>query len=101
VAKQYCHHTKWREQLVNSEEIENGLEAKYILESDVYKQAMQTLSDSYMGNWMNSRPNEVAERERAYTKLQILADFVNEVKTVMETGKMAEKQTEQAIGTHY
>ena len=86
----------------SNQEIEQGLEAKYILESDVYKKAMQTLSDSYMGHWMNSRPNEVAERERAYTKIQILAEFVNEVKTVMETGKMAEhEKAKEELRTHY
>ena len=52
--------------------------------------------------WVNSKPNEVAERERAYTKIQILADFVNEVKTVMETGMMAEhEKAKEELGTHY
>lgn len=85
----------------SNQEVLDGQEAQRILDSDVYKKAMQKLSDGYMSEWMNSRPNDVAERERAYTKIQILADFVNEVKTVMETGKMAEKQTEQIIGTYY
>ena len=86
----------------NAKEIEKGLEAKYIIESDVYKSAMKLLSDSYMSQWVNSKPNEVAERERAYTKIQILADFVNEVKTVMETGMMAEhEKAKEELGTHY
>jgi len=87
----------------NNQESLDGQEAKRIIESEVYKKALQTLSDGYMSQWMNSRPDEVAERERAYTKIQILADFVNEVKTVMETGKMAEHEMkrEQVIGTHY
>jgi len=89
--------------LENSEEIRNGQEAQRILDSDVYKNAIQKLADGYQNQWMNSRPNDVEERELAYKKLQILADFVTEVKTVMETGKMAEKQvsTEENIGTHY
>lgn len=86
-----------------SKEVERGREAQRIIESEVYKKAMQALADGYQSQWINSRPDEVAERERAYTKIQILADFVNEVKTVMETGKMAEKQVsvEEHIGTHY
>ena len=86
----------------NSEEIRNGQEAQRILDSEVYKNAMQKLSDGYMSQWVNSRPNDVAERERAYTKLQILADFVNEIKTVMQTGQMAKhERVKQEIGTHY
>jgi len=87
----------------NNQEVLDGQEAQRILESDVYKKAMQALSDGYMGDWVNSRPDELADREIAYKKLQILADFVNEVKRVMETGKMAEKQSgvESNIGTHY
>jgi len=86
-----------------SKEVERGREAQRIIESEVYKKAMQTLADGYQSQWINSRPNDVAERERAYTKIQILADFVNEVKAVLETGQMAEHEikTEQAIGTHY
>lgn len=86
-------------------EVERGKEAQGIIESEVYKKAMQTLADGYQSQWINSRPDEVAERERAYTKIQILADFVNEVKTVMETGKMVEHEEEankyRNIGTHY
>ena len=87
----------------NNQEVLDGQEAQRILESDVYKKAMQALSDGYMGDWVNSRPVDVVVRETAYKKLQILAEFVNEVKRVMETGKMAEKQSgvESNIGTHY
>lgn len=87
-----------------SKEVERGREAQRIIESEVYKKAMQSLADGYQSQWINSRPDEVAERERAYTKIQILADFVNEVKAVMETGKMAEyeeRKLEHKIGTHY
>lgn len=86
----------------SNQEVLNGQEAKRILDSEVYKNAMQKLADGYQSQWMNSSPNDVQERERVYMKLQILADFVNEVKTVMETGKMAEhERVKQEIGTHY
>lgn len=86
----------------NNQEVLDGQEAQRILDSEVYKNAIQKLADGYQSQWMNSRPNDVADRERTYTKLNILADFVNEVKTVMETGKMAEhERVKQGIGTHY
>ena len=84
------------------QEVVDGNEAKRIIDSEVYKQAMQKLADGCQSQWMNSKPNEVAERERAYTKLQILADFINEVKTVMETGQMAEHERQKdELMTHY
>ncbi len=89
----------------NNQESLDGQEAKRIIDSEVYKKALQTLSDGYMSQWMNSPDNDVAGRERTYTKLQILADFVTEIRTVMETGKMADEQTKRDvrrdIGTHY
>ncbi len=86
----------------SNQEVLDGQEAQRILDSEVYKKAIQRLSDGYMSQWVNSRPNDVAERERAYTKLQILADFVNEIKTVMQTGKMAEhERVKDELGTHY
>ena len=86
----------------NNQEVLDGQEAQRILESDVYKNAMQKLADGYQSQWMNSKPNDVQERERAYVKLQLLADFVNEVRTVMETGQFAEHEIKkQEITTHY
>ena len=85
-----------------NKEVTDGQEAKRIIESDVYKNAMQKLADGYQSQWMNSKPEDVQERERAYIKLQLLADFVNEVRTVMETGQFAEHEIKkQEITTHY
>ncbi len=87
------------------QEVVDGNEAKRIIDSEVYKQAMQKLADGYQSQWMNSKPDDVECRERAYTKLQILADFVAEVRTVMETGRMAEEQQDKMatkeVMTHY
>jgi len=85
----------------SNQDVLDGQEAKRILDSEVYKNAMQKLADGYQSQWMNSSPNDVQERERVYMKLQILADFVNEVKTVMETGQFAEHEIKKEIGTHY
>jgi hypothetical protein len=84
------------------QEVVDGNEAKRIIDSEVYKKAMQALADGYQGQWLNSKPEEVELRERAYMKMQILADFVAEVRTVMETGRMAEEQNENdKVMTHY
>ncbi|MCP4929050.1 MAG: hypothetical protein GY918_08365 [Gammaproteobacteria bacterium] len=89
----------------NNQESLDGQEAKRIIESEIYKKALQTLSDGYMSQWMNSPDSDTAGRERTYTKLQILADFATEIRTVLETGKMADEQTKhdvrRDIGTHY
>jgi len=91
--------------LDNNQEVLDGQEAQRIIDSEVYKKALQTLSDGYMGQWLNSTDNDVAGRERTYTKLQILSEFATEIKTVLETGQMADEQIKRDrskdIGTHY
>ena len=74
------------------EESNEGQEARKILDSDVFKDAMQTLADGYQTEWMNSEINDTERRETVFIKLRILAEFVNELQTVLETGQMADEQ---------
>ena len=74
------------------EESNEGQEAKRILESEVFKNAMQTLADGYHNDWMNSDMNDVEKRETTFVKLRMLAEFVNELQTVLETGQLADEQ---------
>ena len=74
------------------EESNEGQEARKILDSDVFKDAMQTLADGYQTEWMNSEINDTERRETVFMKLRILAEFVNELQTVLETGQMADEQ---------
>ena len=76
-------------------ESNEGEEAKRILDSEVFKDAMQTLSDGYMSEWVNSEVVDQERREVVYMKLRILADFVNELQTVLQTGQMADEQIRQ------
>ena len=41
---------------------------------------------------MNSETNDTERRETVFMKLRILAEFVNELQTVLETGQMADEQ---------
>jgi len=74
------------------EESNEGQDARKILDSDVFKDAMQTLADGYQTEWMNSEINDTERRETVFMKLRILAEFVNELQTVLETGQMADEQ---------
>ena len=76
-------------------ESSEGEEAKRILDSAVFKDAMQTLADGYQDQWMNSDVDDVKKRESVFVKLNILADFVNELQTVLQTGQMADEQLRQ------
>jgi hypothetical protein len=77
------------------EESNEGQEAKRILESEVFKDSMQTLSDGYMSEWVNSELGDTERRETVFVKLRILADFVNELQTVLQTGQLADEQIRQ------
>ena len=70
----------------------DGQEAKRIIESEIFKKTIQTLMDGYTNEWMNSEDTEGELRERTYKKLQMLGDFVNELKSVFLTGVMADQQ---------
>jgi len=74
------------------EESTEGQESKRILESDVFKDAMQALADGYQTEWMNSDMNDVEKRETTFLKLRMLAEVVNELQTVLETGQLADEQ---------
>jgi len=76
-------------------ESSEGEEAKRILDSTVFKDAMQTLANGYQDQWMNSDVDDVKKRESVFVKLNILADFVNELQTVLQTGQMADEQLRQ------
>ena len=76
-------------------ESSEGDEAKRILDSTVFKDAMQTLANGYQDQWMNSDVDDVKIRESVFVKLNILADFVNELQTVLQTGQMADEQLRQ------
>ena len=76
-------------------ESNEGEEAKRILDSAVFKDAMQTLANGYQDQWMNSDVDDVKKRESVFVKLNILADFVNELQTVLQTGQMADEQLRQ------
>jgi hypothetical protein len=76
-------------------ESSEGEEAKRILDSTVFKDTMQTLADGYQDQWMNSDVDDVKKRESVFVKLNILADFVNELQTVLQTGQMADEQLRQ------
>ncbi len=76
-------------------ESSEGEEAKRILDSTVFKNTMQTLADGYQDQWMNSDVDDVKKRESVFVKLNILADFVNELQTVLQTGQMADEQLRQ------
>ena len=76
-------------------ESSEGEEAKRILDSAVFKDAMQTLANGYQDQWMNSDVDDVKKRESVFVKWNILADFVNELQTVLQTGQMADEQLRQ------
>ena len=76
-------------------ESSEGEEAKRILDSTVFKNTMQTLANGYQDQWMNSDVDDVKKRESVFVKLNILADFVNELQTVLQTGQMADEQLRQ------
>ena len=73
-------------------EANRGVRAKTILEDELFKETLETLKQSYTEAIFQTGPNDELARTKIYLAYQILDKFENHFRTIMETGKLAEKQ---------
>tara|TARA_R100001463_G_scaffold44146_2_gene91906 strand:+ start:132 stop:392 length:261 start_codon:yes stop_codon:yes gene_type:complete len=73
-------------------EANRGVRAKAILEDELFKETLETLKQSYTEAIFQTGPNDELARTKIYLAYQILGKFENHFRTIMETGKLAEKQ---------
>ncbi len=73
-------------------EANRGVRARTILEDELFKETLETLKQSYTEAIFQTGPNDELARTKIYLAYQILGKFENHFRTIMETGKLAEKQ---------
>lgn len=73
-------------------EIQRGQQAKRILEDPIYVEAIQKVSQELDQEWINSPIRDTEGRERIYMMKKMLNVLHVQLKSVMETGKLATKQ---------
>ena len=75
-----------------SKEIDKGNQAKRILEDEIFTDAVKKIEDRLDQEWLNSPLRDNEAREKIFLMRKMLQSLINEITSVMETGKMANKK---------
>ena len=73
-------------------ESSRGVKAQQILDNELYKESFDELKKSYEEAIFQTKPTDDKARFSIYLAYQILGKVENHLRTVMETGKLADKQ---------
>lgn len=72
------------------EEVLESNEAELILNSDVFKKAIEQLHDEYIQLWLQSDQNEEAFRESMHTAVKLLPEIEKHLRIIIEKGKITQ-----------
>ncbi|MDB2619877.1 hypothetical protein N9Y18_06475 [Litoricolaceae bacterium] len=74
---------------ITHEEVVKAAEAERILNSDVFKEAIENLKNEYITHWLNSRGiDDVAVREDFHRSLLLLPEVERHLRIMAEKGKL-------------
>ena len=73
-------------------EQQRGYRAKALLEDEIFTEAIKKVSDELDLEWINSPVRDIEGREKIYMMKRMLNVLLVQLKSVMETGKLATKQ---------
>ena len=76
-------------------EIQRGHRAKAILEDELFVEAIQKVSAELKQEWINSPIRDTEGREKIYMMEKMLNVLLVQLRSVLETGKLASKQINQ------
>jgi len=75
--------------MATHEEVVKAAEAERILESDVFKEALQNLKSEYMQAWINSRkPEDIQAREGLHKSILLIPEVEKHLRIIAEKGKL-------------
>lgn len=75
-----------------SKEIHLGNRAKAILEDEIFTDAVKKIEDRLNQEWLNSPLRDTEAREKIFLMRKMLETIINEITSVMDTGKLANKK---------
>lgn len=78
--------------MTKEQEIERGRQAAAMLESDIFRTAVEALGAEYVRAWMESPSADVEGRERLFLALQVSRDFVAHLQSMISSGKISAQQ---------
>jgi len=79
------------------EELRRADEAKRLLDNPLFKEAFSTIREELIKHLLNTRVAEELERDRLYITIKALDLVEQHIRSVFETGKLAEKEQEEFI----
>tara|TARA_Y100000758_G_C15758460_1_gene314888 strand:- start:9 stop:269 length:261 start_codon:yes stop_codon:yes gene_type:complete len=79
------------------EELRRADEAKRLLDNPLFKEAFTTIREELIKHLLNTRVAEEMERDRLYITIKALDLVHQHVQSVLETGRLAEKEQEEFI----
>ena len=79
------------------EELRRADDAKRLLETPLFKESFITIREELIKHLLNTRVAEEVERDRLYITIKALDLVEQHIKSVFETGKLAEKEQEEFI----
>jgi len=74
-----------------SKEIHLGNLAKEVLENEIFTDAVKKIEDRLNQEWLSSPLRDTEAREKIFLMRKMLESLINEITSVMETGKLANK----------
>tara|TARA_B100000902_G_scaffold342379_1_gene346405 strand:- start:163 stop:426 length:264 start_codon:yes stop_codon:yes gene_type:complete len=72
------------------EEVLESNEAELILNSDVFKKAIEQLHDEYIQLWLQSNQDEKAFRESMHAAVKLLPEIEKHLRIIVEKGKITQ-----------
>ena len=79
------------------EELRRADDAKRLLDNPLFKEAFTTIREELIKHLLNTRVAEELERDRLYITIKALDLVEQHIRSVFETGKLAEKEQEEFI----
>lgn len=73
-------------------EIYRAVKAKEVFRNEIFTEALDYLRERYKSEWAASSHSDISGRERLYFLMQALEEFHGHLKSVIETGAMAEDE---------
>jgi hypothetical protein len=75
-----------------SKEIHLGNQAKRILEDEIFTDAVKKIEDRLNQEWLASPLRDTEASEKIFLMRKMLETIINEITSVMDTGKLANKK---------
>lgn len=76
-------------------ELSKGLRAKQFIESEIYKDAFHKVRQGILDTWAESPIRDTEGQHELRLMLKLMDDINSNIVSMINTGKMAEKQIEQ------